>query len=406
MRLSRLRRSAPPLLSALMALAAAACQSAVDPAPVETVFAHQACDRGPVRLTQDFPGAGRSNCTRLGPASFALVIEPEARPINPSPWYAFDLHREAGAPQGEAQVILEYAAARHRYAPRRRTAAGWRPLGADAVTVLDEDGRRASIRTALPAPGQSVRIAAQEVFSAAERRAWRRDYAARTEFELFEIGRSVHGRPIEALRRPAARPEASVIIILGGQHPPEVPGVLGQRAFLDALAGLNQHRPGVLEGAHWLVIPALNPDGVDAGHWRLNAGLVDLNRDWGPFTQPETAAAHAAIEAASAQSGPSLILLDFHATWRDVLYVPEGDDPLVRGLIDALEASLPEGMNGFGVSPGHNPGRPTVKTWFLERHDAPGVTVEFGDDTDRERIRVLAATLAEAVAELAGADTP
>jgi hypothetical protein len=31
-----------------------------------------------------------------------------------------------------------------------------------------------------------------------------------------------------------------------------------------------------------------NPDGVDKGHWRLNDGGVDLNRDWGPFTQPET----------------------------------------------------------------------------------------------------------------------
>lgn len=408
MRLSRLRRSAPRLLSALVALAASACQSVVDPAVREGASARPACDRGAVRLTQDFPGAPRSDCTRLGPARFELRIEPEARPINPSPWYAFDLHRVSGAPQSEAEVILNYAAARHRYAPRRRTAQGWALLGEAAVTLLDKDERRASVSISLPDPGGDVRIAAQEVLPAAERRAWREAYAARTDFELVEIGRSVQGRPIEALRRPAARPDAPVIIVLGGQHPPEVPGVLGHRAFLDQLDDADARRPGALDAVHWLVIPALNPDGADAGHWRLNAGLVDLNRDWGPFTQPETRAAQAAIEAALDGAGPSLILLDFHATRRDVLYVPEGTgaahtDPLVERLIDALNAALPAGENTFDVSPGYAPGRPTAKTWFYETYGRPGVTVEFGDDTDRGRIERLAGALASAVVGLAEA---
>ena len=31
----------------------------------------------------------------------------------------------------------------------------------------------------------------------------------------------------------------------------------------------------------------MNPDGVDLGHWRHNAGGIDLNRDWSVYNQKE-----------------------------------------------------------------------------------------------------------------------
>ena len=36
-----------------------------------------------------------------------------------------------------------------------------------------------------------------------------------------------------------------------------------------------------------LAFPIMNPDGVDLGHWRHNAGGIDLNRDWSKYHQPE-----------------------------------------------------------------------------------------------------------------------
>jgi predicted deacylase len=108
-----------------------------------------------------------------------------------------------------------------------------------------------------------------------------------------------------------------------------VPGVLGLRAFLDALFGAEAN-PSVLDGYQWLIIPDLNPDGVENGHWRHNTGGLDLNRDWGPFTQPETAAAFAAIQAQIADGHAPYLLLDFHATRRDVLYTPPDAAELTR----------------------------------------------------------------------------
>ena len=34
-----------------------------------------------------------------------------------------------------------------------------------------------------------------------------------------------------------------------------------------------------------LAFPLMNPDGVDLGHWRHNAGGIDLNRDWSTTTR-------------------------------------------------------------------------------------------------------------------------
>ena len=39
---------------------------------------------------------------------------------------------------------------------------------------------------------------------------------------------------------------------------------------------------------HVLVIPLINPDGVNNGHWRYNVNGTDLNCDWGTFAEKET----------------------------------------------------------------------------------------------------------------------
>ena len=46
----------------------------------------------------------------------------------------------------------------------------------------------------------------------------------------------------------------------------------------------------------------LKPDGVADGHWRHNDGGKDLNRDWGPFTQPETQAVAGVLEKLAASN--------------------------------------------------------------------------------------------------------
>lgn len=354
------------------------------------------CDRGGVRLTQSFSGAPAYACTRTGPSAFRLEVTPESAPINPSPWYAFDL--EARRPS-EITVELAYGEYWHRYRPKLDRGDGiWVELPESSVNI-GADGRVATFNVSI-APGSS-RIAAQEVFGIEERAEWRAGFAARAGLSRQTIGQSIEGRTIEALSRPASIPGAPLIVILGGQHPPEVPGVLGLRAFLETLFVQTRSGSG-LDHFEWLIVPDLNPDGVERGHWRHNSGGTDLNRDWGPFNQPETTAVRAELEARQRQGHAPFLLLDFHSTHRDVLYTPPDElellpDDFASDWITILDHIWPGPGEAFDRSAGHNPDTPTAKTWFAATYGAPGLTVEFGDETDRGRITLLAQTAATAL---------
>ena len=50
--------------------------------------------------------------------------------------------------------------------------------------------------------------------------------------------------------------------------------------------------------------------------------------------------------------------------------------------------------------PGHNPGFPNYKTWINITYGVPGITVEFGDETDPERLRLIGRIAAEELMRL------
>ncbi len=407
------RRSPKAAIALVLAASCAAAVAVTEPNdPADRIeSSHDRCDVGAVRLTQAFPGSPGHACSRIGSAKFRLIVAPEAPDINPSPWYAFDLHGVRSATTPAAQVVLSYTESGHRYRPKRRTPSGrWQAIPESAVDV-DEDGSAARLRIDLAASGLHgpLRVAAQEVLDVSERRDWRSEFAERAGFALSVIGHSVGGRPIESLHRPASADDPALVVVLGGQHPPEVPGVLGLRAFLESLIRIGGASSDWMQRIEWLVIPNLNPDGVDAGHWRLNAGDVDLNRDWGPFTQPETRAALEAISSRVEAGSRPVLLLDFHATRRDVLYLPEQSPALdptdfAGRWARSIRAKMPAGSPGFAQSRNHGRGRPTAKTWFADTYGRPGITVEFGDETDRSHIDRLGAAAAEALFEVLSAD--
>lgn len=356
------------------------------------------CTSGDVQLIADFEGARAGDCQRTGDSSFSIMVSPEARPINPSPWYAFEIAAER---QTKVTVNVIYSDSRHRYIPKLRAQSGaWRPLPLGSV-IEAENGTSAEFNfTVLPG---RTRIAAQELIRPAERLAWVADFAERSGLEAKELGRSPNGRPILALEAGTARAGAPLIVILGGQHPPEVPGVLGLRAFLESLLMSGTQTGRLLERAHLLIIPELNPDGVAAGHWRLNAGLVDINRDWGPFQQPETRLAKQEIDRLVEQGLKPVLLLDFHATRRNVFYTQPDDFGLYPQ--NFAQSWLNEiDLRWDGEMPArvddHNPGLPTAKSWFAETFGAPAITFEFGDEADRQEIAALSSVAAEALADI------
>jgi protein MpaA len=96
--------------------------------------------------------------------------------------------------------------------------------------------------------------------------------------EVVEIGRSVEGRPITAVRR--GTPGGAVVLVIGVIHGDEDDGV----AILERLATAEVPADVDL----WL-LESMNPDGQVAQR-RTNANLVDLNRNfpyrWAPLGVP------------------------------------------------------------------------------------------------------------------------
>jgi murein peptide amidase A len=97
--------------------------------------------------------------------------------------------------------------------------------------------------------------------------------------ETREIGRSVSGRPISAVRR--GTPGGRVVLVIGVIHGDEDAGI--------AIVDLLKVSP-VPKGVDLWLIEAMNPDGV-ANQVRQNGNQVDLNRNfprenWAPLGEP------------------------------------------------------------------------------------------------------------------------
>lgn len=386
------RRACGALLLLLAGLAGAAAQAA---APV--AVAPQA--RGVWRFLDDGvafdnrqEGARLGGVRRAGDGRYGVAVTPETQPINPSPWYGF---RVAAQRPRTVEIALDYGAFRHRYRPwlRREGEAGWRPAGEDEF-ALGGDG---VARLALALDGRAVEVFAQPPIGIGEVERWTAALADRVGAQVETIGRSVQGRPLQELAfGDASAPD--LVLVLGRQHPPEITGMRALLAFVDALAGDDPRARDFRARHRVLVLPLLNPDGVAEGHWRGNANGVDLNRDWGPFREPETRAAAAAI-AAHLDGGARRLAfaIDFHSTWYDILYTVTEDPSrapggLLRGWMDDLRARFPERIQ---ERPGLAAGSAVFKNWAFRAYGAPVVTYEVGDATGEAETAELAGFAAE-----------
>jgi hypothetical protein len=342
------------------------------------------CRTPSVSLHFDFDGAPASACAVTGDRDFTLLLTPEhAPPINPSPWYAFRYEAAGDAP---VNVTLRYLGGKHRYQPKIAAPGGiWRDLPVDKAP----DGSSAVLR--LPA-GNGI-VAAQEIVTPDDAEADLARWSAASGAAVFTLGASHDGRPIRAIR--LGRTDAPrLVILLGRQHPPEVTGAIAMTAFVNTLA----QRAGTLGDVQVLVVPMLNPDGVVRGHWRANRGAIDMNRDWGDFTQPETRAVKAWLDALPPTVRP-VLMVDFHSTARNLFYV-QGDEasPAQQRFLAAWLQGRENAVPGypFTIEPRNaNPGSGTAKNWFHARYAIPSYTYEVDDSADRTATRSMAEVLAE-----------
>lgn len=364
-------------------LSLASCAS-LTPSPGHSTAQIASCSTASATLAFDIETAPQPSCSVLSERSFALLITPEhPPPINPSPWYAFRYIARGG--QG-ISVRLDYLDAKHRYPPKLLRGASVTPLPA----TVAKDGRSAQMT--LPA-GDGI-VAAQEPFGQTRYDSLFRLLEGQPKTERIALGRSLDGRAIIGLR--LGKPTApALVVLLGRQHPPETTGAVAMEAFLLALAEEMQADPRIGNRIQFLAVPELNPDGVARGHWRANRGGKDLNRDWGDFSQPETRAVKAWLDALPGSVNP-IAMLDFHSTWRNLFYVQSEDDT------DAREDRFLAGWLGRPIE-GYpftierrdaNPGSGTAKNWFRQTYHIPAYTYEVGDETPVATTRQAARGLA------------
>ena len=159
------------------------------------------------------------------------------------------------------------------------------------------------------------------------------------------------------------------------------------RAFVDEILADHPLANDFRQKYRLLVFPLMNPDGVDLGHWRHNAGGIDLNRDWAYYNQPENWQIANYIVRAAAENKSDVVLgLDFHSTYFDVYYtnqekpkhLPRFKDYWLWGIQEALGKTTNERPS--------NVGGPVSKNWFLVQFGAVGIVYEIGDNTPRDFI--------------------
>jgi predicted deacylase len=137
---------------------------------------------------------------------------------------------------------------------------------------------------------------------------------------------------------------------------------------------------------------------VANGHWRHNSGGVDLNRDWGPFTQPETRLVRDDVNELVAAGMTLVLMLDFHSTGSNLFYTQLAEEPTVPEAfatrwLNASAQRLPDYEflhDARGVSE-----RPTTKNYFYTRFGIPAITYETGDETNRDAIEKSARVFAQ-----------
>jgi predicted deacylase len=380
-----LRRVLP--LSAALLLTACGLQP--------TLPVGDACVAGGFTVTDDFTGARRGACTVLAPNHVQLDIRPEDEgKINNSPWFAF---RIAPSAPGAATVTLSYEGGSHRYWPKiSADGQNWERLPEDSVTVSD-DSLRADL--VIPLTGEAVFVSAQELITPVDYDAWNRKVAATTGIPMYELGKSLEGRAIHAFDSNAESKE--VLLMIGRQHPPEVSGAVAFFAFTETVFGDSGLAEQFRERFRVIAIPLMNPDGVVAGHWRHNRGSLDINRDWGPFTQPETQLVAGLFDEFDADGSSLRMFVDFHSTDKNTFYAqqePTEPPDFTRTWLGNAERRVSDYPFTNEESPTENPA--VAKNYIYARYGIPAVTFEAGDETDREALRVAAVIFAEELMRL------
>ncbi len=352
-----------------------------------------------INVSNDFLGARMNGVAMSGDTLVNILITAENEPINMSPWYAFKIWAES---QKQIKLKLNYQEpAYHRYYPKlSKNYQDWYlidsadySLNYTMIQANEEYDNSTEVPESavlvLEIDTDTLWVAAQPNLNSNHNAQWVAELDSLPFVRRLEIGKSRRGTVIPALIIGDEK-NPKMNVIFSRQHPPEVTGYRAMQTFVEALCDHSDLANSYREGYTTLVIPMINPDGVDLGHWRHNAGGVDLNRDWKAFNQPETSAVRDFLESMSkTNQGTYYFAVDFHSTWEDIFYLASNGSSNLPGLSEQWINQLGNRMEGYEPNIRRMAGADPVTSdrFMFATYHCEALTYEVGDNTPEDFIQ-------------------
>jgi len=351
--------------------------------------------------TNDFLASRLNGFEMVNDSTAKVIITPENAPINNSAYYSFKLWSTTAKTY---YLLFDYPEEYgHRYIPKlKRGAAAWK--SADSLNFIHS---YTDALLKIEVSKDTVWVSAQESVSSVDTKNW---YTKLTKGKAYvhvnSAGESVLKRnlPVLDIYKNSTK-NKPIVVLLTRQHPPELTGYFAFQSFLTTILNESKLSHSFLEKYRLLVFPIVNPDGVDLGHWRHNAGGIDTNRDWGKYRQPEIKnITRYIVKAAKESNSTVLVGIDFHSTQKDMYYTnetrnvtahPDFIENWFTGIENSLKshAYIPEQERG-------NSTKPVSKGWLLKYFKANTITYEIGDETPRDFVRLKASVAANEMMKL------
>ena len=363
-----------------------------NPLHAENPVLNKQCLTSIVLVDFDFPGAGNLSCEIINSQHIKLFINSETDDsINPSPWFAIRKSKHSE----NIKIELDYGNYNYRYNPKISSDnKAWDNL--NMLNILKKNNDKILVIDFLPSNKKQY-IASQEIITQSWYYNWFNELKETGKVRSETIGFSVLKKPITMffIETDIKNP---YIIILGRQHPPEVTGAFALKGFIDQLVSPSQLSQNFLNQYNIIFVPLMNPDGVDNGHWRYNVNKIDLNRDWGTFSQPETIAINEKLIRLTANSKLALFI-DFHSTYNNIFYISENSsNNLSKFSLENWINNSSSGLLGIGYNfqliNSSNKDNGVSKNYIYNKYNIPSMTYEVSDSEDRKKIKQSSSILA------------
>lgn len=359
-------------------------------------------------FSNDFESGRLNGITYDGNNHYTALITAENTPINVSPWYAFKVW--STSPK-TITIKMTYQDSRSRYYPKISIdGENFKPLDSLNFSMINQGEGEFGINAVpefieidVTISNIPTYVTAQELYGSTRVKKWVDSLSNKPFVTNYEIGKSRDNRAMN-LMEISTKPHKKAVMIISRQHPPEVTGFLAMKSFVETLSGDTPKAQKFRESFDVFVVPLMNPDGVDNGHWRHNMGGIDLNRDWEEFNQPETKSVSNFLIKKESEGYEFVFGADFHSTWDDIYYpidttITGQKGKIVFDWINNISRRLPQKQTNVKPS---TTIKPTMvsRNYFYVNHGIPSIVFELGDNTPRDFLKEKGKVAAEELMNL------